>query len=282
MPLSPEEALNQLQIALKFRNVELDTLDKIHAYWRDQQPHPSAPTGSTKEVQALAKLSRVNIMDIVVASVAQSMYVDGYRSKMGETDAAAWQIWQANGMDARQIGVHRATLAYGTSYLTVLPGDIAPVMRGYSPRAMTALYTDDDDVWPKIALRVENLLGDQSIYRLYDATSIYVFTGTDRGDKLEFQEEKIHGVGKVPVVRFLNQRDEDEDNLGEIEPLFSLQDQVNITTFGLLTSQHYAAFRQRYIIGWTAANETELIKAGAARVMTFEDDPSNVPISGGR
>lgn len=278
MPLSVEEATSQLELAIKFRAAELDKLDKIHQYLRDQQAHPAAPAGATNEVKALAKISRVNLMDIVVSSVAQSMYVDGYRSKTSEADADAWRVWQANGMDARQIGVHRATLTYGTSYLTVLPGSPVPVMRGYSPREMTALYTEDDDVWPAVALRVGKMMSGKAIYKLYDADSVYTFSGTDSGGELVYVRTEEHGVGRVPVIRFLNQRDEDEDNLGEVEPLFALQDQVNMTTFGLLTSQHYAAFRQRYIIGWTAANETALLKAGAARIMTFEDSPEDVSV----
>ena len=67
--------------------------------------------------------------------VCQSMYVDGYRVAKTADNAPAWELWQRNRMDARQIGVHRAGLAYGASYVTVLPGDPVTVMRGISPRA---------------------------------------------------------------------------------------------------------------------------------------------------
>ncbi len=49
--------------------------------------------------------------------------------------------------------MHRATLKYGWSYTTVLPGDTAPVIRGVSPRNMTAVYADDADPWPVYALQ---------------------------------------------------------------------------------------------------------------------------------
>jgi hypothetical protein len=66
----------------------------------------------------------------VVTAAAQAMYVDGYRSRLDATAVDAtgddadpdtteavgsppWKAWLANGMDRRQIALHRAMLAYG-------------------------------------------------------------------------------------------------------------------------------------------------------------------------
>jgi len=46
---------------------------------------------------------------------------------------------------------------------------------------------------------------------------------------------------------------------------------MDITTFGLLVAQHYQAFRQRYIIGWTSDDENEKQRAAASRMLTFDD-----------
>jgi hypothetical protein len=72
-------------------------------------------------------------------------------------------------------------------------------------------------------------------------------------------------------VRFRNLLDLDDDQVGEVEPLMPLQDQIDFTTFGLLVAQHYQSFRQRYIIGWTTDDENEKAKAGASRMWTFDD-----------
>lgn len=45
--------------------------------------------------------------------------------------------------------------------------------------------------------------------------------------------------------------------MGIVEPLIDLQDQINITSFGLQVAQHYGAFRQRYILGWVAETEEQ-------------------------
>jgi hypothetical protein len=76
--------------------------------------------------------------------------------------------------DARQTGVHRSALAYGASYVTVLPGDTGPVMRGLLAAEMTAVYgspTEDD--WPMLALSHR-----RPMMRLYDEEMVY-FIGSE-------------------------------------------------------------------------------------------------------
>lgn len=271
MPLSPDEAVAQARVMIGFRDAERKSLNKIHDYVRGKQPNVSVPKGSPAEVRALARIARVNVLQIVVNSLTQALFVDGYRAPRDADDAPAWDIWQANALDAGQIGVHRAALTYGTAYTSVLPGDPVPVIRGYSPRNMTTLYDVDDPYWPVWALRSDR---DKTV-RLYDESSVYLIR---EGKGLEFAGVQEHGLGHVPVVRFLNVQDLDEDNDGEVEPLIDLQDQIDLTTFSLLVGQHYGAFKMRWAIGWTAESEEALLKANAARLLTFADHPDDVKV----
>jgi hypothetical protein len=102
------------------------------------------PAGVPDEVRILAKKSRVNLMRYVVASRVQDMYVDGYKTETSPENVPAWDIWQANQLDARQVGIHRAALTFGAAYAVVLPGKPYPVIRGVSPARLTVLYGDDD------------------------------------------------------------------------------------------------------------------------------------------
>src|SRR5690606_7446970 len=101
---------------------------------------------------------------------AQTLYVEGYRRPDAPEDVSGWRRWQANGMDGRQVAIHRAALTYGLAYGTALPGRTLggqPMakMRGVSPREMVALYEDPaDDEWPEVALLVRRL---RSGYRLW-------------------------------------------------------------------------------------------------------------------
>ncbi len=288
--LDKVEIAEQVRRLLVVRKHEAEKLDEIHAYWRGRQDYPVLPTNVPREVRHLAKMSRVNMTALVVDVLAQGLFVDGFREpRAPENDADVWSIWQANGMDARQIGVHRATLAYGAAYVVVAPGDPHAVMRGKSPRQMTTVYSGFDDEWPAYALEVSRD-GRMVSYRLYDNEAVYFLVDeTDIGYRvaeapLELSEDAVvvgqapHGMGVTPIVRFRNHEDLDDDSclLGEVEPLMPLQDQIDATTFGLMVAQHFQAFKQRYIIGWTGLDENTAAQTSASRLWAFEDQDIKV------
>ena len=267
--LSRSQAVERTAELVAYHDSERERLDVIHDYLNNKQPITWMPSGAPYEVQQLARISRVNVLDLVVSTVVQALFVDGYQSSRLGRNEPVWPIWQANKMDRRQVGVHRGAIAYGASYLTVMPGDTAPVLRGVSPRDLTALYGDDD--WPTIALE-KRKTAEGKLYRLIDETHVY-WVGTEKdSSRLVYISDEEHGLGVVPVVRFLAEEDIDGDIRGEVEPLFSLQDQINITTFGLLVAQHYGAFKQRYILGWLADTEERKLQAQASKLWTFPRD----------
>lgn len=280
--LDKQEVFEQVRRLLQIRRAEAEKLDLVHAFWRGKQDYPVLPANVPREVRHLAEMSRVNMVTLVVDVLAQALFVDGFREpRAAENDAEVWAIWQANRMDARQIGLHRATLAYGAAYMVVLPGDPGPVLRGASPRRLTAAYSDLDDEWPAYALEVRQT-GRQLDLRLYDEGAVYTVADTVdqwRSGSLELSDDAVlvgsavHEMGVCPVVRFRNHEDLDDDSclLGEIEPLMPLQNQIDHTTFGLLVAQHFQAFKQRYIIGWTADSEVASATA-ASRLWAFEDE----------
>lgn len=265
--LNEKEALVRAQELLKVRVAEGNKLDRVWAYWRGKQGYPLVPSGVPEEVKQLARMCRVNLMGLVVDVIAQSMSIGGFRKAKAAEDAEPWAIWQKNKMDARQAGVIRSTLAYGTAYGVALPGDTAPVMRGCSPRRLTTLYGDDPD-WPRFALEVGG--PGPTKYRLYDDEAVYFLDGGPNTTPKQLVEVREHAAGVCPIVRFRNTEDCDEESPGEIEPLMPMQDQMDVTTFGLLVAQHFQAFKQRWAIGWLGTEE-EKAKAGASKLWTFED-----------
>lgn len=275
MALSKTKAVDQAKILLTVRDNEESKLAKIHSYWRGKQRFEWLASQVPGEIRRLAEMSRVNVIKLVVDTQAQGLYVDGYRSARASEDEAVWDVWQRNRFDARQIGVHRAAVAYGLSYVTVLPGDPVPVMRGASPRKLTTLYGEDD--WPMWALEKRGKSkANQQLYRLIDDEAVYWLSSD--GGEVEWISTQKHGAGVTPVVRFRAVEDLDDDVLGEVEPYYELQDQINVTTFALLVAQHYGAFRQRYILGWIADSEEQKLKASAERVWTFEDSPNEIAV----
>jgi len=261
------------------RDSERSRLEKIHRYLRDDPKRKleGLPSSVPSEVQRLARLSRANVLKFAVNSRVQSMYVDGYRAKGASDDSPVWEAWQANGMDARQIGIHRSGLSYGASYATVLPGEPVPVIRGASARKLTALY-GSDDVWPVLALEQRA----ESTWRLLDETHVYSLATKDSDIpalvKNEEHNAKSMGESVCPVVRYRDTIDLDDPIVGIVQPLIPLQDQINITTFGLLVTQHFGAFKFRYVLGWVAENEESRIKASASNFFTLDEHPDDVKI----
>jgi hypothetical protein len=267
--MNAQEATRLVAELDQLRSGEKTRLDNVYAYLRGKQPLPAVPEGVPDEVRKLARMSRVNMVRLAIDVPAQSLYVSGYRTAGAEKDAPGWETWQANQLDARQTGVHRAALAYGAAYVSVLPGDPKPVVRGLSPRKAACFY-GDDDVWPVYALEDRTQFGKARRLRLFDNEAAYLLEEQTGGWDL-IGEPMKHGMAVTPFVRFRNLLDLDDDQVGEVEPLMSLQDQIDFTTFGLLVAQHYQSFRQRYVLGWTAEDEATRAKAGGSRMWTFDD-----------
>lgn len=300
--LSEDDAIAATRRLLKIRDDERSSLDRVRRYWRGRQALPAVVRrGAPDEVQIMARSSRVNVLPIVVNSLVQSMHVEGFRAgpddltpadadETGTVSERLWSVWQENRMNRKQSGIHRAAIAYGASYAVVLPGDPVPVIRGVSPRNMTAVYGEHPD-WPILAL--ERL--SSGVWRLYDEEAVYhleTSTSTDGGLGLAFVDAHLHGMTRTPVVRYLDEEDLDREDepvaegprrdddivAGQIAPLMALQDQIDLTTFSLQIAQHYGAFRQRYVIGWVADTEAEQLKASASKLWAIDENPEDVKV----
>jgi hypothetical protein len=240
--------------------VERERLNRIDRWYRFDHDKPHSPRQSTKEYRELGNRAQTPWLGLVVATVAQELYVEGYRRADDDTNADAWDVWQANGMDRRQIAVHRAALAYGTSYVTVLPGetmagDPMPAMRGVSPRRMIAFYRDEeDDEWPLYGLRATpaRVNGQKGWrLRLYDDELVYFLQCGHDGDEMTYIEYREHGAGVpgAPIVRFANMLDLEERADGEVEPFISIAGRIDQTTFDRLVVQRFASWVVRTISG---------------------------------
>lgn len=261
---------------------ESPRLELIAAALKPNAPAVTVPNQATRVMKDLAIKARTNYLPLVLDTLAQALKVEGYRSMGASENARPWQNWQRNAMDARQTGIHRSALSYGAAYATALPGDVGPVIEGHSPRRMTAVYQNPSrDEWPMLALQV-----DGPVMRLYDEEAVYWigdesyrttgrsgFAGMDYSwAQLDFIEARPHGLGVCPVVRFRDRMLlEGDEQYGVIEPLLAIQSRIDETVFGLLVAQFFAAFRQRYVIGWMPEDEQEKLKATASQLWTFAD-----------
>lgn len=266
---------------------ERERLDRIDGWLRWDHDKPHQPRHSTTEYKELAARSQTPWLALVVTSVAQALYVDGYRQPSAEDNSTPWAIWQANGFDARQIAVHRAAIAYGASYVTVLPGKTMtgqpmPVMRGVSPRRMVAFYEDAaEDDWPTMALRADILPGQKLRLRVYDETHVYDMVapnteGTISASDIVWREPKVHEIGFCPVVRFANALDLEGRTDGEVEPFIPVAGRIDQTTFDRLVVQRFSSWVVRTIAGMAKPEvetdaEMEKLRLRAEDILIAED-----------
>ena len=252
----PTQYLNRLQVQEEY-------LSGVHS-------SVYVPKSARNEYRWLVDRSQVNILPLVIDTLAQSLYVDGWRGQSDEADPPGpWRVWQANRMDARQTAVHRSALAHGETYCVVMPGDTAPVLRPVGPADMYCLYEDPvNDEWPVAALECR----PNGTWRLYEPEYCHELVHGQNG--FEYLHSTVHGLGVTPVVRFVNRLDLTGRVVGEIEPLTKVQDQINATTFGLLMAQTYAAFRQRWATGMVTededGNELPPPNVSVARILTSD------------
>ncbi|MGY2036609.1 phage portal protein [Nocardia gipuzkoensis] len=271
----------------------------------------SQAQGSLAALVGLARKSQTNFLPLILDVYGQAMKVDNYLTgvtvnpltqRRSGAQAGPWKWWQRNRMGAGQTGIHRSALHYGTSYATVLPslrpreeteGEETPVyIRGVSPRQMTALYGEPlewdprrggpvDDAWPIMALEMKG-----PMIRLYDEINVH-FIGvknvpqsalgwTDpsylRASNFEYIDGRRHDVGVCPVVRYRDRVLLDgEEQFGIIEPLLTIQQRINETTYQMLVAQYYSAFKQRYIMGWLPKSEAEALRVAVSDTQFFKD-----------
>lgn len=243
------------------------------------------PDSAPPLMREIARKSETNYLPLLVKTFAQVIKAEGYYSASDDGARSPWFWWQRNRMDSRQTGLTRSILAYGTSYASALPavdGVGSPGVRisTYSPRRMTAAYADVDDEWPVLALVAQ----DDRRWTLMDETHAYYFgleptSGRSYGTMV-FIEAREHGLGVVPVVRYQDRHllAGEQMTMGVIEPLMVIQERINETTFQMMVAQYFAAFRQRYVLGWVPEEEGQRLRAGAAQVWYIDKDPGSVKL----
>jgi hypothetical protein len=296
---------------------EREDLDTLRRYVTGKQAMPMVvPSDAPREVHEMARISRINLIAIVVKALVESLYVDNFRAPdlpdnelpqltpeqlaAGEAPDDAedplgevWRAWQANKLDRGQGGLYRAVFTYGYGYVAVTPGSPYPVARAVSPRKMIAVYDDGED-YPEYALERR-----RNGYRLYDSEGVYDLRRDGEGRWSLPAEGSPHGLDYCPVIRYTSEDDLDLDDeptpmgygnaqrgvrnttnivAGEVAPLMTLQDQADFTTFTLKGAEWYSAYRQRWVVGWTPESRAQKVAAGASQMWTFDEDPEQVRV----
>lgn len=264
-------------------------------------PTVSIPDDAPEIMYELARKAETNHLPLLVRTFRQVLQVEGYNMADPPEEQNPWRWWQLNRLDARQAGLVDSSLKYGVAYARIAvsrdtgEGPV-PVVRGYTPRAMTAIYADPDmDEWPIATVHIDGPNGEHLVltdedneYRFalkagtYRAGASLSTLSADLGSRtLEYVEHRSHdvGLGACPVVRYREMCLLDgEEQLGIVEPMLAIQERIDETSFGQLVTQYTTSFKQRAVLGWVPESEAEELRAGAARIWYLDVDPDKVKI----
>lgn len=248
---------------LKIIADDSERLERIDNYNRGIQDEPYMPDTADAEYKLLAKRAVSNWMPLIVGTPAQALYVDGFRPSRTQAgkdtrSSAEWKHWQDSGLDARQLAIHRAALAYGHSFTLTEKKNGKIVTKGLSPLRTAALFEDAaNDIAPYAALTVTEfprLVNDKikrGVARLWDGKREYkiLFESFEGEQKISVPKAVSHGAPECPVTRFACAVDLEGRTVGVIEPMIPLQNRINQTVFDLLVTQTYASFKVRWVTG---------------------------------
>lgn len=241
-------------------DAERQDLDVLRRYATGQQALPLViPKDAPAEVRELARISRINLIAIVVNSLVQSLYVDNIRITDSATPAAnteldltgidvpeddplapIWKTWQANRLDRGQGGLYKAVFQYGYGYMVATPGAPTPLVRPVSPRRLHAVYDDDEPDFPVMGLEWRKGKGDS--YRLIaqdDAGDVVAYTlGYDRKqNRFALLGSNPIDLPYVPIIKYTPSDDLDCDD--EPEP-YRLTGSAMNSTLAVMTTGEVA------------------------------------------
>lgn len=266
--LTPHEWLSWLGRKLVERQPQV-------TYWRHyyegDQDLPAGPNQHKAAYERFQKLSRTNLCLLCVESMVHRMQVTGYRDGTSERtqDNAVWKMWQAAKLDARQFTIWRKALSRSVSYVIVGvdpkdarkprvtiegPENVIVECDPADPtRRLAALRLWHDPIvkrWMATLYLPGRRFHWQSVAEHKDTTGA---TGQLNWSEKswELRSDPARSLPEVPVVPFAC-ADEGEDPKAAFDVGIDVQNRLNLTLLNRLSSERYAAFRQRFLTNYEA------------------------------
>lgn len=268
--LEPGSGRYWLQRLGKQLEAELPDLELLQRYRQGDHPLPDNHPRAKDTFRQLQRKARSNYTGLVVESVRERARPVGFRSGGKGTQAMdkdAWDLWQANSLDAECGIVHAQSLTFGRSYVLVGPPDESgfPVVTAEDPRQVT--HVPDPVRRRKVRAALKMWCDDETGWHhavVYTEDIIYYYRKPkDRGyrpmfNQAKWQEDPEEGdgtgqaantIGVVPMIPFINRPDVRPQGIGEFEDVLDIQDRINTVVFDRMVISRMQAFRQRWAKG---------------------------------
>jgi hypothetical protein len=250
---SPEWWADRLTAKITKRRPELDRLE---SYFVGHTPLAYATSRFREEFGSMLAAINDNWTQLVVSAVEERLNVEGFRLGNDENaDTRAWEIWQANRLDADSQVAHTEALKLREAHVIVWKPrpDQAPVITIEHPRHV-CVELDPENRSKRLA--AAKSWRDQvhgQCCTVYLPDGIYKFRRGRRGwERREVPNEPWpvpNEWGVVPVVPLFNRPGLLVESASEIENILSKQDMINKLMADMIVAAEYSAFRQRWATG---------------------------------
>ena len=282
--MTPEQWRDRLLGKLDSRQGDVT---KYRAYYDGNHPLPEGPKKETEKFRRLQKAARANWMGLIVDAVAERMHIVGFRFGDNQAaDADAWEIWQANQLDADHKLVDLDALTLGSSYALVWPDPEHSArvrITAEHPSQCVVAYEPGDRRKRAAGLKrwVEQdgtyctLYLPGLVYKWYAPAGAPVHakaapavengvTLTTTGS-VRWEERVVPGeswpleisLDRVPLIELRPRPKWDGCGRSELDGLTDIQDRTNHTTFNQMVAAEYSAFRQKWATGLDIPEDEE-------------------------
>jgi hypothetical protein len=253
-------------------------IKRLADYYAGNHPLPDLPEKAKAAFRRLLKASRANLVGLVADATAERLQVDGFRFGGDRTgDAAAWKIWQANGLDAESELAIADAVALSLSGMLVWPNDddadtptitvehasqFAIACEPGNRRKRRAAFKMWVDDWTGLL--------NATLYLPQSAGGVYKYASkkvpTLGEETIEWKPREVEGetwplanpFGEViPMVELPNRPSTLTGPRSEFEDVIDIQDRINKTIADRMMAQEYGAFRQKWVTGMEIPEDDE-------------------------
>lgn len=254
-------------------DVDRPRIELLESYHRGDPPLPYGNRKMRDAYRALQRMSRANFAGLVVEAVLERLTPTGFRTGGegdSDSDRAAWDTWQRNGLDADIPLVLRTALVASRAYMMVgqnpadpgraliTPEDPKHVIHAAEPTNRRVLRAGLKH-W-----RDEVTADEYALIMLPEGIVYYRAPGTESPDRwnparwARDLSEGDEGVapnptpGTVPLVPFIGRPALDgqlRHALGEFEDVVDILDRINKGILDRLVIASMQAYRQRWATG---------------------------------
>ena len=265
MPNSPREWLDHLVTKLDVRWYGARGLQVYDAYYEGDQTLAFVTRRFRETYGSFFQALCDNYMPLVVDSAAERLKVQGFRfGDSQDADDDAWEIWQANGLDAEANMVHTEAIKLGMAYWMVQPNGDMPKITCEHPSQVIVEHAAGDRRTRLAALK--KWVDGEFIYaNVYLPDRVVKYRTTERMLRIERGDRRWETIGAtrnplgvVPIVEVPNNPSMLSGGRSDLAGgVLRVQDAINKFLCDMLIGSEYQAYPQRVLLGVDVPRDAE-------------------------